>query len=320
MSSTIEPILAEWVSILGEDVRSVKHFSGRELWLLKAEDGTEYFLKRLGPWRNLPLADEARVLRFLSQQGIRVAEFLPTERAMLYAGEVEDSFVLMPKLPGDTFRSAELLDLEDTIGHAVAELHVALAKYPWSANSYTEDLVGSLERDLMLPSTVAGRFVKYREEMTEAIAKLPVQLAHGDLTPENILLQRTLMTPGFIDFDHLPLAPRIWDIAKYLSRRLRKRWRQNDLSASHGRLDHVAGFLRGYQAMSPLSSAELEALPAMIAAANVLEASYCMEISAGVLQRRKLSDHEDIEADTIEAAEWHLAHYEDARVAILSSF
>lgn len=312
-------VLEDWKTILGEKVELGEHFAGRDLWPVTAEDGARYFLKRLGPWRNLPLADEARILSHLARQGVPVAELLPTDRATLYAGEVEDPFILIPRLANDQFDAVELVSLEERIGGALAELHLALARYPWPANSYAENLGESLNQELMLPPDVAAAFARRRGSMTAALADLPTQLIHGDLTPENVLLRRPGTVSGFIDFDHLPLGPRIWDIAKYLSRRIRLRWRQGSHESDLGRLDHLAGFLIGYHRTNPVSAAEIAALPAGIAAGNVLEASYFQEISAGTLPRRKLPDHDAVLADTVEAARWHLANYEEVTAAVQSS-
>lgn len=317
--NTLLTVLEDWKTVLGEKVELGDKFAGRDLWPVTAEDGARYFLKRLGPWRNLPLADEARILRHLARRGVRVAEFLPTDRATLYAGGVEDSFVLIPRLASDHFNAAELVSLEEKIGGAVADLHLALARYPWPANSYAEKLSASLEQELMLPPDVAEGVVRRRGSMTAALADLPTQLIHGDLTPENVLLRRPEAVSGFIDFDHLPLAPRIWDIAKYVSRRIRLRWRQGSHASDLGRLDYLAGFLIGYHKTNPLGSAEIEALPSGIAAGNVLEVSYLQEISAGTLARRKLPDHDAVLADTVEAAGWHLANYEEVAAAVRSS-
>jgi len=312
-------VLEDWKTILGDTVELDDVSAWRDLWPITAEDGARYFLKRLGPWRNLPVADEVRILQHLARQGVPVAEFLPTDRATLYAGAVEDSFVLIPRLASDHFGATELVSLEETIGRALAELHLALARYPWPANSYAENLGESLEQELMLPPDVAEGFARRRESMTAALADLPTQLIHGDLTPENVLLRRPGVVSGFIDFDHLPLAPRIWDIAKYLSRRIRLRWRQGSPASDLGRLDHLAGFLTGYHKTNPLGAAEIEALPSGIAAGNVLEASYLQEISAGTLPRRTLPDHGAMLADTVEAAGWHLANYEEVAAAVRSS-
>lgn len=86
-----------------------------------------------------------------------------------------------------------------------------------------------------------------------------------------------------------------------------------------GRLDHLRGFLIGYHRISPLSSVEIEALPSAIAAGNVLEVSYFMEISAGTLSRRRMPDHDAVLADSIEAARWHLANAEAVATLVRSS-
>lgn len=316
MNTTPQEALLDWKTLAGERAELGDGYPGRDLWPVMAEDGARYFLKRLGPWRNLPLADEARILRHLARQGIPVAEFEFTDHATLYAGEAEESYVLLPHLVHDPFTVADLVSLAGTIGGAVAELHLALASYPWGANSYSEDLGAALASSLTLPPDIAEAFARRRDSMIAAVRYLPTQLVHGDLTPENVLLKRPGVVSGFIDFDHLPLGPRTWDIAKYLSRRLRMGWRQDPTAASVGRLDHLAGFLQGYHATSPLDDAESAALPALILAANLIEVSYFAAISAGRLQRRKLADHDAVLADTMEAARWHLANHDEVAAAV----
>lgn len=144
-------VLDDWKTILGEPVELGERAVGRDVWPVTAADGAQYLLKRLSPWRNLPLADESRILRHVAVQGVPVAEFLPTDWARLYAGELEEPCVLMPRLASDPFTAAELFSLEETVGSAPAHLHLALATYPWPANSYTETLSVALEQDLMLP-------------------------------------------------------------------------------------------------------------------------------------------------------------------------
>jgi Ser/Thr protein kinase RdoA (MazF antagonist) len=308
-------ILRNWATLVGDQVSPGAEDTGRELWPVIARDGAQYYLKRLSPWRNLPLADEARVLRWLSQQGVDVAEFLITDQAALFARDAEDSFVLIPRITSDRLNPAEVLELEEAVGRAIAGLHLALAAYPWPANSYTERLADALLGDLLLPPDVAEAFAGRRADMAAAIRQLPVQLVHGDLTPENILLRRPAWVAGFIDFDHLPLAPRIWDLARYLSRRLRLRWQQGQEPAPD-RLDYIGRVIYGYHRTSRLTDAELNALPASIAAGNLIEASYGQQLTSGLLERRRLPDHDEVLADTIEAARWHLANYSAVEDAV----
>lgn len=305
-------MLGAWATILGAAEACVvgENHEERHLWPVTASDGAAYMLKRLSPWRNLPLADEARVLRYLALQGVRVAEYLPTDDACLYAGMREDPWVLMPWLPHDVFTPAELAEASrsEAIGGMIARMHRALASYPWPANSYREDLVGGIAGDLALPADIAGQVDSRRDAMIATLNGLPTQLVHGDMTPENLLLRRPHALAGFIDFDHLPLAPRTWDLGKYLSRRIRLRWRGGAVPDGEGRLDHLPGVLAGYQRVNPLSTAEIASLPTMILVGNVIEASYSRLISEGRLVRRKLADHAEVQADAEEAARWHLAH------------
>lgn len=312
-------ILQAWNTLLGDHVSIGSEDIGRELWPVIAGDGSQYFLKRLGPWRNLPVADEARVVRWLSRQGIDVAEFMITDHATLFAGPVEDSFVLIPCIASDRLDPPEVLQAEHGIGEAIARLHKALAAYPWPANSYREQLIDTVLGDLLLPPDLAAAFATRRTDMAAALEKLPVQLVHGDLTPDNVLLRRPARVAGFIDFDHLPLAPRIWDLSKYLSRRLRLRWRGGEASET-GRLDHIGPLLGGYHRHNPLSSAEIEALAACIAVGNILEVSYGQRIASGLLERRMLPDHYDVLADAVDAARWHLANYGAVEAAVEAAF
>lgn len=313
---TPEELLTNWMSMLGRSASIVRHFPGRDLWLIQATDGTNYYLKKYGPWRNLPLADEALVLRYLNRQDVHVAEILPTDDGDVFAGHPDESFVLIPQLKSSPMSATDVLISEEAIGCAMAKLHMALDEFPFPIDSYTEDLRGALASELILPPELADSFEHRRAGVIAALSDLPIQLIHGDMTPGNIIMKGMGEVSGFIDFDHLPIGPRIWDIAKYLSRRLRMNWRADDATANHERTDHIAPFLRGYQAEGSLSRTELAALPGLILAGNVIEASYFAEISSGKLQRRMLDDHELVMLDSIEAAAWQLAHWDQIQTVI----
>lgn len=313
-SERTHTVLVAWRTLLGDHPKAEPD-PERGLWSVIATDSRRYVLKRLSPWRNLPIADEARVLRHLATNGVPVAEFMITEQAALVAGDGEHSYVLMPWLPTDVFASARLVDLDEVVGAAVAELHRALAAYPWPIASYREHLVEALNEELALPPDVQRSFAACRDEVAGALADLPLQTVHGDLTPDNVLVRQPGRVSGFIDLDHLPRAPRVWDVGKYLSRRFRRTGRDASFTPADG-LRHLIGFLRGYQATDPLSAAELAAIPAAALAGNLIEASYNQRILSGDLDRRRLSGHEDVLRDTIEAARWQLAHREAVAAAV----
>jgi Ser/Thr protein kinase RdoA (MazF antagonist) len=314
-------ILREWESVLGSTPAFYLHSSGRELWLVRSRTNEFYYLKRLGPWRNLPLEDEALILNHLGKHGVPVAEFMKTDQKLLHAGAVEDSFVLIPQLQSDDFNADELLTLEPAIGSAVAHLHRQLATYPRSANSYDETLLDSLDGSLNLPDDLAHKLEESRDLFGGIPGDLPQQLIHGDLTPENIVLRQPGEVSGFIDFEHLPIGPRIWDVAKYSSRRLRTRWLGEYPSSNHhGCLSHIAAFLRGYHEVTQLHQSEQAALPAAILVGNLVEVSYFRDVASGILSRRQLPDHFEVLEDTARAAAWHLDHYELVCDAIESAF
>lgn len=296
MSSSDLPLgtTQPWRTLLGDAPQIHPPLPGRELWPLTAEDGRKYLLKRLGPWLNLPVADQARVLTHLARSGIGVAEFQITDDARLVVGADEDNIILLPHLAHDQMEPGRALEVEASVGSAVARLHAALDAYPWTANTYRERIAEGLAGDLLLPGDVRELFTHRREAIMSALATLPLQLVHGDLTPGNVLFSQAARTAAFIDLDHLPLAPRTWDIGTYLSRRLRR--------LPHPvALEHVSRFVRGYHGTSPLDEAEIRAIPAMIAAKHLLEASWTQRILSGLLERRLLPSQAAELEPTLEA-------------------
>ncbi|WP_114854115.1 phosphotransferase enzyme family protein [Brachybacterium sp. YJGR34] len=284
----------QWSTLLGRSPRIDPALPGRELWPVTAEDGRRYLLKRLGPWLNLPIADQARVLVHLARHGIEVAEFLIADDARIVAGPVEHPFVLMPHRPHDRIDPSRSLEVERDVGRTIARLHAALSVYPWPANSYREQIVEGLEGELLLPGDVQELLAPRRDTLAAALAPLPLQLVHGDLTPDNVLITRATGSAAVIDLDHLPLAPRIWDLGKYLSRRLRR-------LPGPAALANVTRLVAGYHRSSALTEQELHALPAAIAVMHALEASWTQRILSGQLERRLLPEQRAELAPTLEA-------------------
>lgn len=306
----LREVLNAWRSKLGATPQLKLHSEGRELWRVAGSSGDRYFLKRLGPWRNLPLEDEAAVLEFLSDRGIRTTPFVPTDNGSLFAGEIEDSFVLIPEIGNQEISPEMLLEQEHAIGTEIARLHQVLAEYPGEVNSYRESVLDSLGDELNLPYELKERLAPRIPAMLASFAGLPEQLIHGDLTPDNIVLGEHGTPPGFIDFEHLPVGPRIWDIAKYVSRRFRTRWYGESGPSDTDRLNHAINAIRGYDAAGPMDYIEKAALPAAILAANIVEVAYFRDVAEGKLERRMLPDHLDVLADSVEGAKWHLHNYD----------
>jgi Ser/Thr protein kinase RdoA (MazF antagonist) len=306
--------LAEWQTILGENPTLEFGDNVRELWPVESEHGERYFLKRLGPWRNLPVLSEYRMIIHVLEEGVRVPAFLLTDDGAITAGPTEDSFVLMRALEQEHRLAADIPRFESEVGSATACLHQAMSRYSQPLGSYTENIEGGLTNGLRLSDDLLRRLDAVRDEILQLLSKLPLQVIHGDFTPDNVLHLSQGRGIGFIDFDHLPNGPRIWDIAKYLSRRIRFRWCQG--APATVRMDCVEAFLAGYTKVVPLDQTEIEALPGAALAYNVMEASYDQSIMDGILPRRMLPDHAEVLKDTLQTIDWQLSNLDAVSAAV----
>src|SRR6185369_11375613 len=96
-----------------------------------------------------------------------------------------------------------------------------------------------------------------------ALQGLPEQLIHRDCHPGNILVDGTRVI-GFIDCDHLCLAPRLFDLAYYVVHHIK--WQTDNDAGTRRVLASVPRLLEGYRARASLPPAEAASLPhAMLA-------------------------------------------------------
>jgi Ser/Thr protein kinase RdoA (MazF antagonist) len=112
------------------------------------------------------------------------------------------------------------------LGTALGRLHRALAEYPGEIHSWKMDLPKRILSEavpvLMKYLDEAGerRLLRVvsnlREPINVFLTNLPSQHIHGDCHGGNVLFDGELVS-GFIDLDHLPFGPRIWDLGYYLA-------------------------------------------------------------------------------------------------------
>jgi len=283
--------LTAWRSTLGPAPR-VTPMTGSTsaVWRVADSDGRAYVLKRLAATSPAALADEHRVLTHLVRAGVPAAPAVRTDAGTLTAteraiGPGQDpgngpgpAYQLTPELPADHDDPERRPDADRVcfrIGAAIGRLHVALASYPDAVPSYELDLVPRTfdEAYPRLPPDVIARTVApLRARMTAALADLPRQLIHGDCHPGNVLVHDGDVS-GFVDVDHLPVGPRIYDLAYHLTHRVR-----GIVTAASGRAEReevfrrvVGRYVDGYHASRPMTAGERAAVvPAMLAGEMIL--------------------------------------------------
>jgi len=272
-------VLRAWSGVFGSPV--ITELAPARVWEVATERGDRYVLKKVStfgaadPVRRF--ADEVRILTYLLQRGIPVAVPVLADDGKAYATDDDGALcAVLPMLPqGDD--SDPKLDprLLENIGAAIARMHAALADCPFGIESW-EMGPGTLTASWQtlrdrLPaealSELSARVQPRWDSIVRALSAAP-QRVHGDVHGGNILTDGRKVT-GIIDCDHLPLAPRGYDLGYYMA--FGVQWR---LAASQPSppvdeaLPVIARhLLTGYDAVSQLTRPQNDDLPALALAA-----------------------------------------------------
>lgn len=215
----------------------------------------EYVLKVAHP------LDDAGYVGLQSEAMARVAQAgLPVQSVIgtvLVGGRIAR---LLTWLPGRLMRDASFgLDAVTATGTSLARVAAALAEFdhPGAHRTFAWDLqsFGELAR---LEHPVALDLVFARFAALD-LAALPHQVIHNDFHPGNLLVDDAdpRWVTGILDFGDTVHAPRVQDLAVALAYLL-----PDDADPA----PTIAAFVAGYERVTPLLPAELEALPTLIAA------------------------------------------------------
>jgi Ser/Thr protein kinase RdoA (MazF antagonist) len=128
-------------------------------------------------------------------------------------------------------------------------------------------------------------FVTLQDEMSKALQDLPTQLIHGDCHGGNYLIYRGDVS-GFVDFDHLPTGPRVYDIGYLLADMAKARFFDNHTHARWS--DSFHHIVAGYQQESSLSRHELNSLWYVMLATQVLFVDWFFQHDRGDLALKNL--------------------------------
>ncbi len=248
---------------------------------MATERGDRYVLKKVStfgapdPVRRF--SDEARILTYLLQRGVPVAVPVLSNDGKAYTtGGDGAPYAVFPMLPQGGGSDPKLdPGLLESMGAAIARLHAALADCPFGIESWEigPGLLTALwqtVQDRLPADALTGLSARIRPRWDSIIQALSAasQRVHGDVHGGNILTGGQEVT-GIIDCDHLPLAPRGYDLGYYMA--FGVQWRlaasQPSPPVEEAMQIIVRHLLTGYDAVSRLTRQENEDLPALALAA-----------------------------------------------------
>ena len=317
-------VVRAWSGVLRSP--RVRELTPGRVWQISDQHGARYVLKLISAHSADPVrrfTDEVRVLSYLQQRGLPVAVPLPCDNGCIYAADDRGAmYALTPMLPAnepqtDTSMAASAASRYRNIGAAIARMHVALAECPFDIDPSQEGR-GQLGPDrwsqtwqrleTALPTAVfedlAKRVGPWCKSITHALNDPHLQRVHGDVHGGNILTDHRTVT-GIIDVDHLPLAPRSYDLGYYMAFCVHWRLGQHELRRP---VEHYAAFearhlLTGYDSVATLTRRETIALPAMSLAVALLLLDYFLTKEAIV------------EDSWIRTASWIIDHPDTLRLS-----
>jgi Ser/Thr protein kinase RdoA (MazF antagonist) len=268
-------VLEAWSGVFSSP--AIVELAPGRVWEVATERGDRYVLKKVStfgaPDPARRFTDEARILTYLLQRGVPVAVPVLSDDGKAYATDDDGApHAVCPMLPGGGADHDPGLDpaLFQNIGAAIARLHVALADCPFGVESWEVGpgmltALWQTAEDRLPAAAFTGLSVRIRprwDSIVQALSEAP-QRVHGDVHGGNLLTDGQEVT-GIIDCDHLPLAPRGYDLSYYIA--FAVRWWLDGKQPSRP-VDEARHLLTGYNAVSSLTRQENDGLPALALAA-----------------------------------------------------
>jgi Ser/Thr protein kinase RdoA (MazF antagonist) len=307
-------LLKAWSEVFSSPV--ITELTPGRLWEVATERGDRYVLKKVStfdapdPVRRF--TDEARILTYLLQRGVPVAAPVLSDDGRACTTDDDGAphavFPMLPKGGADDPR----LDPAQfqNVGAAIARLHVALADCPFRVESWevgpdslnanwqtVEDRLPAAART-ELSAHIRPRW----DSIVQALSAAP-QRVHGDVHGGNFLTDGQEVT-GIIDCDHLPLAPRGYDLGYFVA--FGVHWHL-DASQPWPTVEEAVPFitrhlLTGYDSVSRLTRQENDDVPALALAAAL------------GLVNHFIREHDLVEESWLRTAHWIGANFNALRL------
>jgi Ser/Thr protein kinase RdoA (MazF antagonist) len=305
-------LLGAWSEVLSSPV--ITELTPGRVWEVTTEHGDRYVLKKVSTF-NAPdparrFTDEARIVTHLLQRGVPVAVPVLSNDGKAYTTDDDGApHAVYPMLPKGGAGNDPGLDpaLFQNVGAAIARLHIALAGCPFGIESWEvgPGLLAALwqtAEDRLPADALTGLSARIRprwDSIVQALSAAP-QRVHGDVHGGNILTDGQEVT-GIIDIDHLPLAPRGYDLGYYMA--FAVRWWLDGSQPSRP-VEESRHLLIGYDAVSRLTRQENNDLPALALAAAL-----------GLIDFFVL-EHDLVEESWLRTAHWIGDHFDELRLPV----
>lgn len=265
----VRSALEAWESIVGGADIEPLPIVNNPLWRVTTATDRAYVLKQLPEFApGAGPVDQFRALGHLQAAGVPVAPPIVTDDARINTTVDDTGYALLPYLPSDPGNHELGPDAAETsyaIGAAIGHIDMALAECPWSLRSYVDEPDRLLGETLPeLPAEATRPVAPLVDRLRAATSDLPTQRTVGDCNTGNVLVHGTRVS-GFIDLDHLPIGPRIWDLSDYLASRLNAHLESDMAERDTAAMLAVLGsYVTGYHETNPLSERELAAIVPLV--------------------------------------------------------
>jgi Ser/Thr protein kinase RdoA (MazF antagonist) len=260
-------LLAAWS---GLDLTEVGELTPGRVWELADKRGSRYALKPVfdQPWLDATsrFVAEARIVSYLARRGLPVAPPVLCDDGRIYATDHADvAYFLTPMLPVGGATETESAERFRDVGATLARLHVALAECPFDIHSWEIDATSFAAVWERIKAQVADidELTALVEPWLDRIAIATDdprrQLVHGDAHGANILTDQDSVT-GIIDIEHMPIAPRTYDVAYFFAFGINWPYKNNKVPVADDIAFMTRNVLGGY---GTLTAAELDQIPAL---------------------------------------------------------
>lgn len=220
-----------------------------------------------------------RLISQLDRHGIPVGAVVKTRQGDSYVSDKQYHYILAKRLPGSniiSFRQTPGLARE--MGRSIGKLHRAFREIQQQLDVWDNSLCDELEgwvkaafQERSWSDISEEAFRRVSQKLRGLYDQLPVQLIHRDVHFGNFLFEDGLFC-GYIDFDLSQKNIRIFDLCYFMMGLFSEEEKLKLTSEEWFRvLDPV---FAGYQEILPLTDAEKQAAPWVMAAIELLFAAW----------------------------------------------